>query len=247
VIIDAHTHLFERFEHLRGLPVDRMIEVFDGAGVDRAVVFTLGGLFRDPERTNEEIAEAAARFPDRLIPFATVNPRDGQRALDELERAVTQLGHRGVKLHPWNQSFFANSEAALEVARAGEALGVPFLLHSGTPPTSAPLQIAEMARVAPGTTFILGHMGLPDMWREAIIAADRYPNILLETCGAPTLAIRLAIERLGAERVVYGSDLPFGWPQNLQFQLSKIRDIGLAAEDERKVLGATMAQLLGIA
>ena len=246
MIVDAHTHLFERFEHLRGLHVDAMIDVLDAAGVDKAVVFTLDGFFKDPERTNERIAEQAAAYPDRLIPFATVNPRDGRRALDELERAVVHLGHRGVKLHPWNQSFFANSEAALEVARVGEALGVPFLIHSGTPPNSTPLQIAEMARAAPGTTFILGHMGLPDMWREAIVAAQLYPNILLETCGTPSLAIRMAIERVGAERVVYGSDLPFGWPENLQFQLQKIRDLGLAKEQERLVLGGTMAKLLGL-
>ena len=244
MIVDAHTHLFERFEHLRGLHVDAMIDVLDAAGVDKAVVFTLDGFFTDPKRSNERIAEQAAKHPDRLIPFATVNPRHGRTALDELERAVIELGHRGVKLHPWNQSFFANSEAALEVARVGEALNVPFLIHSGTPPNSTPLQIAEMARAAPGTTFILGHMGLPDMWREAIVAAQRHPNILLETCGTPSLAIRVAIDRLGAERVVYGSDLPFGWPENLRFQLEKIRDLGLPEEQERLVLGGTMTELL---
>jgi predicted TIM-barrel fold metal-dependent hydrolase len=81
---------------------------------------------------------------------------------------------------------------------------------------------------------------------EAIVAAQLYPNILLETCGAPSLAIRMAIERVGAERVVYGSELPFGWPENLEFQLQKIRDLGLTEEQERLVLGGTMAKLLGL-
>jgi hypothetical protein len=40
--------------------------------------------------------------------------------------------------------------------------------------------------------------------------------------------------------------LPFGWPENLQFQLQKIRDLGLAEEQERLVLGGTMAKLLGL-
>jgi predicted TIM-barrel fold metal-dependent hydrolase len=123
---------------------------------------------------------------------------------------VHELGCRGFKLHPWWTSFPANSPAALAVARKGDELGVPFLIHSGTPPTSTPLQIAEMARVAPHATFILGHMGLPDLWKEALHAAARYPNILLETCGTPSLAIQVAVERLGPERVVYGSDMPFG-------------------------------------
>ncbi len=180
------------------------------------------------------------------MPFASVNPRDGEAALEEMERAVGELGCRGFKLHPWWTSFPANSPAALAVARKGDELGVPFLIHSGTPPTSTPLQIAEMARVAPRATFILGHMGLPDLWKEALHAAARYPNILLETCGTPSLAIQVAVERLGPERVVYGSDMPFGGAENVLFQLQKIRDLGLDAEAERLVLGGNMTRLLGL-
>lgn len=246
MIIDAHTHLFERFEYLEGLTAEQMIANMDRAGIDVAVLFTVDGLLGDYHASNEEISETAARFPDRFIPFASVNPRDGDVALREMERAVRELGCRGVKLHPWWTSFPANSPASLDVARQGDALGIPFLVHSGTPPTSTPLQIAEMARVAPRATFILGHMGLPDMWKEALSAARRYPNILLETCGAPSLPIQVAVERLGAERVVYGSDMPFGGSANVLFQLQKIRDLALPSEAERLVLGGNMERLLGL-
>ncbi|HVA90588.1 MAG TPA: amidohydrolase family protein, partial [Chloroflexota bacterium] len=183
---------------------------------------------------------------NRFIPFGTVNPRDGDVALREMERCVRDLGHRGFKLHPWFTSFLANSPASHEVSRQGERLGVPFIIHSGTPPNSSPLQIAEMARVAPGTTFILAHMGLPDLWKEALSAARRYPNILLETAGTPSLAIRVAVERLGAHRVVYGSDLPFGDKCNVFFQIQKIRDLRLSPEDESLILGGNAHKLLGL-
>ena len=168
VIVDAHTHLFDRFEYLVGLTAEQMVANLDRAGIDVAVLFTVRGLLGAYRETNEEIAATAARFPDRFVPFASVNPRDGEAALAEMERAVGELGCRGFKLHPWWTSFPANSPAALAVARKGDELGVPFLIHSGTPPTSTPLQIAEMARVAPRATFILGHMGLPDLWKEAL-------------------------------------------------------------------------------
>ena len=246
MIVDAHTHLFERFEYLEGLTAEQMIENLDRVGIDTAVLFTVEGLLGDYRATNEQIAETAARFPGRFVPFASVNPRDGDAALAEMDRAVGELGCRGFKLHPWWSSFPANSPASLELARHGGTLGVPFLIHSGTPPTSTPLQIAEMARVAPQATFILGHMGLPDLWKEALLAARRYPNILLETCGTPSLAIQVAVERLGPERVVYGSDMPFGGRANVGFQLQKIRDLALPAAAEELVLGGNMKRLLGL-
>lgn len=246
MIVDAHTHLFERFEYLEGLTAEQMVENLDRIGIDTAVLFTVKGLLGGYRATNEEIAETARRFPGRFVPFASVNPRDGDSALAEMDRAVGELGCRGFKLHPWWSSFSANSPASLSVARHGDTLGVPFLIHSGTPPTSTPLQIAEMARVAPRATFILAHMGLPDLWKEALLAAHRYPNILLETCGAPSLAIQVAIERLGPERVVYGSDMPFGGRVNADFQLQKIRDLKLPAKAEALVLGGNMQRLLGL-
>ncbi len=236
MIIDVHCHLFERFEYLRGLTLDEMVETMDDAGIGRAVLFTVVGLLRDYQKHNDEIAAQASRYPDRFIPFATVNPRDGDVALREMERCVKDLGMRGFKLHPWWTSFPANSPASLEVARQGAALRVPFIIHSGTPPNSSPLQIAEMAHVAPSTTFILAHMGLPDLWKEALRAAERYPNILLETAGTPSLPIRVAVERLGPERVIYGSDMPFGDRCNVFFQIQKIRDLHLQDEAEDLIL-----------
>jgi uncharacterized protein len=251
MILDAHAHLFDRFEYLEGLTAEQMIDAMDRAGIETAVLFTVNGLLGglnagDYRATNEEIAETAARFPGRFIPFASVNPRDGDDALAEMERAVRDLGCRGFKLHPWWTGFPANSPAALDVARQGDRLEVPFVIHSGTPPTSAPLQIAEMARVAPRATLILAHMGLSDLWREALDAAARYPNILLDTTAAPSLAIQVAVERLGAERVVYGSDMPFGGHSNVLFQIQKIRDLGLGEPTERLILGDNMRTLLGI-
>ncbi|HWK26595.1 MAG TPA: amidohydrolase family protein [Solirubrobacter sp.] len=251
MILDAHTHLFDRFEYLEGMTAEQMIATMDGAGVETAVLFTVKGLLGglnagDYRATNEEIAETAARFPGRFIPFASVNPRDGDAALEEMERAVKDLGCRGFKLHPWWTSFPANSPAALDVARQGDRLEVPFIIHSGTPPTSTPLQIAEMARVAPRATLILAHMGLSDLWKEALHAAARYPNILLETCGTPSLAIQIAVDRLGADRVVYGSDMPFGGHSNVRFQIQKIRDLGLPEASEQLVLSGNMRRLLGI-
>src|SRR6266508_778317 len=50
--------------------------------------------------TNDYIAECIARYPDKLIGFAGIDPTTGAAAPAELERAVKQLGLRGVSMDP---------------------------------------------------------------------------------------------------------------------------------------------------
>src|SRR5690606_39881383 len=148
-----------------------------------------------------------------------------------------QLGFKGVKLHPWMTGFPIHSEMVHPVMERIARYGVPVIVHSGTPPWSEPLQIAEMAGAHPDVPIILAHMGIIDLWKEAIDAARRHPNIWLETAGTPGSAIRIAVEELGPERVVFGSDSPYGGRGGHRFQLNKIRYLGLGERAEELILG----------
>ena len=58
----------------------------------------------------------------------------------------------------------------------------------------------------------MGHMGTgtSSYINAAIDIAARNPNVYLETSGMPMhTKIKEAVERVGAERVLYGSDAPF--------------------------------------
>ena len=77
---------------------------------------------------------------------------------------------------------------------------------------------------------------------EAIAVAERHPNLVLETSAMPYPAkIREAVERLGAERVLYASDGPVCSPR---IEVEKVRLAGLDPDAERLVLGENAARLL---
>jgi predicted TIM-barrel fold metal-dependent hydrolase len=75
-IIDGHTHIGQvRREELPVSP-ERMIEYMDSYGVDKAVLFPL----ESPEGSSyliktEEVLTASHRYPDRFIPFCSIDPR----------------------------------------------------------------------------------------------------------------------------------------------------------------------------
>ena len=71
--------------------------------------------------------------------------------------------------------------------------------------------------------------------------AERNANVYLETSGMPMpTKIREAVERVGPERVLFGSDIPFHHPK---IEIDRVRLAGLAAEVEQRVLSTNARAL----
>jgi len=210
-IVDAHVHLPGKLLGAAPKPIDELRREFENDGLAAAWIMTTDGLIRDTARNNDILAEAVSQHLDFFFPFCTVDPHEGeQEAIRELERARRDLGMRGLKLHPWLQSFsLAHPAIPAILQRAGE-LGMPVLFHDGTPPYSSPLQIAAAAEKAPGTAVILGHAGLDDLYGDAILACLRSPNIYLCCCSLSCGHIGEIIRRCPPEKLLFGSDGGFG-------------------------------------
>src|SRR5688572_28281362 len=58
-----------------------------------------------PPLTNDRVAQISRDYPEQFIGFASVDPHKPNH-VDELERAVTELGLRGLKIHPQVQAFY---------------------------------------------------------------------------------------------------------------------------------------------
>ena len=75
-----------------------------------------------PDRCNDYVAAVVRSDPERFIGFASVNPayRGVGAAVEELRRAVTELGLAGVKLYPMYQHWAANDpDLAFPIYRDG--------------------------------------------------------------------------------------------------------------------------------
>src|SRR5689334_2625762 len=157
----------------------------------------------------ELIAEACAAYPDRLEAFARIHPWYGDESVALLERALGELGFKGLKLHPVTTIAHPSGEDTLRLLRIAAAHDAPTLFHCGDEPLTTPLAVARAAAGCPEATIILGHMGGYFHAEEAIDVAQRHPNIVLETSAMPYPAmIRAAVDRIGPERVLYASDGP---------------------------------------
>jgi predicted TIM-barrel fold metal-dependent hydrolase len=117
---------------------DGRIEEMDRAGIDKAIVsLTAPGVDHfDPvvgtaiaRSVNDELAAAIDKYPDRLMGFAALAPKDPQAAAEELERCVRDLGFRGWKTHSNFGDSYIDERRYWPILAKAEELGVPIYLH----------------------------------------------------------------------------------------------------------------------
>jgi predicted TIM-barrel fold metal-dependent hydrolase len=242
-IVDSHTH----FATSKDWPPEKWAKKLEEIGVDKVLVSTSKFHLHDFTKENENLCKQLAIRSDFYIPFCTVNPWRGVEAVKELKRAIKMLGMKGLKLHPVRQGFFISEPPRFsELIEETANLGVPVIFHDGTPPRSTPLQICNLAEDHPEATIILGHSGLRDLWRNAISGAKRAKNVFLCTTGPPIMAIKKMVEQIGVDRIIFGSDASPGNTSVVDYNLNKIRLLGIREEEKMKILGLNILKLLEI-
>jgi len=121
----------QRLAHMDAAGIDQAILSLTCPGVQLFDADTAVGLARD---SNDELAEALRKHPDRFAGLCAVAPQAPEAACRELERAVTQLGMKGVIINSHTQGSYLDEERFWPILEACEALDVPLYLHPNTPP-----------------------------------------------------------------------------------------------------------------
>lgn len=236
MITDIHTHLmkFENFDYgefaqdLRrigeephNLISDYSIHEEKALVCDKVIVFGLDakecGLFVP----NDYIAKYAEKHPEKVIGFASVNPAEDGAVL-ELERAVTVLGLKGLKLGPIYQRFDpCDREKAYPIYELCVHYGIPIIFHMGTSfvrggllEWSKPAHIERVAMDFPSLKMVIAHLAHP--WEgEAIALIRKQPNVYADISALYYRtwqfynSMRLAIEYHVTDKLLFGTDFPF--------------------------------------
>ena len=246
--IDAHTHLGECDRNYFGVAGnwdftslftgDDLVAFLDEGEVDGALCFPLGTKYSDAGLPL--VIEAVQKHPERIRGFYWGNPHRSE-APDELEKCVREYGLSGLKLHPTSDSWMAGNPLADPLMARARDLGVPVTIHSHQP-GSQPALIGELASRFPEVTVIMAHMGMHN-YRDAMYVAAKEPNIVLETSVQPW-AHRMArdvVDRIGVERLVWGSDAPL---HNPRVEMTKIEVSALTDEEKAHVLCGNIMRIL---
>lgn len=215
-------------------PIDMLVEIMDRHGVEKAVLLQNPYIGIH----NEEIAAAIHRYPDRFVGTIQVDPLKesavdtinafGHGAQSVLKFELSEnTGWLG--LHP---QFKLDAPYMSGIWEAVADLHLQVILDLG--PIDGPgYQIDAldgiMARLD-NTTFILEHLGLPERGfadkpqsvkrRNRCLALAKKPKVYLGMaavanlmgdeypCPAMLSLLRQAVDLVGADKILWGSDIP---------------------------------------
>jgi uncharacterized protein len=209
---------------------------------------------------NEEIAEAALRHPDVLIPFASIDPAKGRGGAREARRLVEQYGVRGFKFHPNLQAFYPNDRGAYVLYEAIEEAGAVAVFHTGQTGIGAgapggggirlkysnPMFVDDVAADFPGLPIILAHPSFP--WQdEALAVATHKPTVHIDLSGwspkyFPPQLVQYA-NTLLKDKVLFGTDYPLLTPERW---LADFAALPIKDEVRPLILKENAAHLLGL-
>jgi predicted TIM-barrel fold metal-dependent hydrolase len=228
-----------------------------------AVVFTVDTYTvtgDDPLPGNEEIAELAAEHTDVIIPFASVDPGRRKAGVKMLHRLVTELGMRGLKLHPSAQEFAPNDRSAYPLYEAAQELRIPVLVHTGHTGVGAgepggggirlkysnPMLLDDVAVDFPDLTIIMAHPSFP--WQdEALSVARHKPNVHIDLSGwSPKYFPDSLVQHANSilqDKVLFGSDYPLITPDRW---LADFEKLDMKPAVVPKILKGNAARLLGL-
>lgn len=218
----------------------RLLGEMAANGISKSVVVAM-----DPFVPTTEVVHSCGHRQGLLLPFGSV---DGHAA-DYLERFAGLLTQpiAGIKFHSDLQQLPLESprlHRMMEALAASSQSHLPVYMHTGNFPIYRPLEVPweeslpKLLAAFPTLTFVCGHAGW-DHPRAALKAALRYPNVYLETSWQPPTAIRRLCDKLGPERLLFGSDYP------LFSQARALRNTRAALSDrEFEMVSATNARRL---
>lgn len=240
--------------HVRLVPrpgaADRLLEALAACGIDRAVACAGGtidllGLSRqlvegghvETDADNDAVLAACAASGGRLVPFFFANPHRG--AGPYRDRAAE---FRGVEVSPAVHGVGLDDPRVADLASVAADEGHPVYVVCLERPGARVSDLVALAARFPEVVFVLGHSGVGNIDFHGVELIEASRNVLLETSGGYTSVLRAALDRLGPDRVLFGTEFPLQHPA---VELAKFAALEVPADQWRKVAWTNATRILG--
>lgn len=206
------------------------MKAFDRCGVEGGLIpvvdWSLVGIMDSHDLTIDEIHACYRQLHEdtsgRLRYCAGIDPRQ-KGAADRMVRELEQPGCSGIKIYPAAGWRIADDSHRWIFELAVE-LDSPVVVHTsplgGDPiitPYSRPAEIAPMMAAFPTLQWVFAHAGYEAWWAEAADIASGWRSVYLDLSlwqGTATTdyaefrrRMRTVLARVGAHRVLFGSDI----------------------------------------
>lgn len=267
MIIANHAHVFPE-EIKPSATIDRLKELMDTCGIDKAVAFApFADRCREcgmEENPNKWLARTIKGDSD-IFGFGTVDFERGD--LKGQVDMIADLGFKGIKMHPPYQEFRIDGEEAFEVYERAQELGLFLSFHCGMHwhriKDNLPILFDEVAWNFQNLRFSMEHIGGYHFFRDslAVMCNNSRGGIQPRVFAGWTSVsnrngmtgwaltdeeLETVILQTGEDSSIFGIDFPYNSAESIMWDIERIKSLNISEQAKENILGATLAKILGI-
>jgi hypothetical protein len=235
-IIDSHTHWGPSVTMGTEVTTEELLRQAAQCTVDRIVIFPFPSMALANEKINEELLYEATRN-EKFIPYYYIP--------ETMKPIPSGKGFYGGKWH-WMRGIqdCSSNYQALEDPRLGEfieaseKIDLPIVFEEELSFTEAFIKKTKNLKI------IIPHLGMlggnPMDFLQAFKSRE---NVYFDTALASTDNVMGFIDKVGAERILFGSDIPFG---TMKRELEKVLSLPIGDDKKEGILSKNLKKLIGL-
>ncbi len=244
--VDGHCHMgpYFNFHVVDDGWAEAMVRSMDALGIDVSMVSPHLAITGDWREGNRQAAAAAAAFPGRIVPLITVS---GRATPEQVQAEITywhnETGIKAFKFHAALHGVTTLAEGYTPVYEYCDRHGLAILSHSWTGEGGNEKVIATLTSRYPNARFVNAHSSSGwEVIESQCALAEKFPHYYLDLTGSLLVwgGVEYMVQRLGADRILYGSDSPFIDPRP---SLGRLLCADISDCDKRKILGLNAKRL----
>jgi predicted TIM-barrel fold metal-dependent hydrolase len=234
-IIDSHTHWGPSVSMGTEVTTEELLRQAEQSNVSRIVIFPFPSMALADEGINERLLEEANRVK-KFIPYYYIP--------ETMSPIPNKKGFYGGKWH-WMRGIQDSSSnyQALEDPKLGEfieaseKIDLPIVFEEELSFTEAFVRKTKHLKI------IIPHLGMlggnPIDFLHTFKASE---NVYFDTALASPDTVMRFIENIGHERILFGSDIPFG---TMKWELEKVLSLPISDDKKEWILSKNLKRLIG--
>lgn len=233
-IIDSHTHWGPSLTLGTEVTTFELLRQAEESRVQRIVIFPFPSTVIEDERINDQVLELAKK-DRRFIPYYYI-PED-LRPIPVEKNFYGGKWHwvRGVQDCSSNYQVLDDPNL-VHFIEASEAIDLPIVFEEELAFTEA------FVRKTKNLKIIIPHLGMlggnPFDFLKTFKSRE---NVFFDTALAGTETIMQFVEKIGKERILFGSDIPFG---TMKQELEKILSLSIGDAEKEWILSKNLKRLI---
>jgi predicted TIM-barrel fold metal-dependent hydrolase len=211
--------------HLPQRTPRELVERMDRCGIGSACVSLAGAMLRfNTDGANSELAASLRPFRSRLWPIGSLDLTMPTWRSD-IRVGLERYRLHGFRLHPTYHGYALDSDTAIECAQFLAELRTPLFIalyvdeerfqHAALRVSEVPLaELANLVRRAPKATYVLNGLKVEhavSLHETGVMTSEIFMDI--GAMDMPFDGLHTYTERFGAGRLVFGSQMPFLYPE----------------------------------